>query len=171
MEMRCYLWTQGRFFNCSPLKKCQTLQTLFRWDLLCNLTLLGEEQLKKTTLYDIHRWRINIDAESLKNVQNIQVLDLQNFRSNSSFSVCPQTSVLWEMLFDNNRESREVRTCWVHTFQRISNQFFSSRSQFKFPNDFVLKSSLNWIITDFKLDCLFLNFYHFFTSLLTSSSL
>ena len=79
-----------------------------------------------------------------------------------AFPVCPQTSVLWEMLFDNNRESQEVRTCWVHRFQRISNQFFSSRSQFKFPKDFVLISLLKWNISDLKLDCLFLNFYHFF---------
>ena len=88
-----------------------------------------------------------------------------------AFPVCPQTSVLWEMLFDNNRESQEVRTCWVRRFQRISNQFFSSRSQFKFPKDYVLISLLKWNISDLKLDCLFLNFYHFFSSLLTSSSL
>ena len=89
-----------------------------------------------------------------------------------AFPVRPQTSVLWEMLFDNNRESREVRTCWVHRFQRISNQFFSSRSQFKFPKDFVLISLLKWISLIWNLIAYFWIFtFTFFISLLTSSSL
>ena len=149
----------------------EEIQALFRWDLLCNLTLLGEEQFKKYPVWYSQMTHLYCCWVLQKCTKYFRFWIVKISDQILVFPVCPQTSVLWEMLFDNNRESREVRTSWVHRFQRISNQFFSSRSQFKFPKDFVLKSSLNWNISDLKLDCLFLNFYHFFTLLLTSCSL
>ena len=172
MEMRCYLWTQGRFFNCSPLKKCQTLQTLFRWDLLCNLTLLGEEQLKKTTLYDIHRLRINIDAEYLKNAQSISGFGSSKFQIKFQLFPCVLKRLSFGKCFlttiGNHKKSEPVestgsRESQISSFRAdLNSNFQKILSWFPYWNEI----SLIW-----NLIAYFWIFTTFFISLLTSSSL